>query len=342
MANFYYPSQPPVVGNDGAGAAGLGSLFNSGSSFPTQFIDFLQITALQVDYSKGAALSNAGAAGASAVKDNVSTGDSIFLYMPQNLTASYVSNYSNMAFGIAGKMAAEMLGKSGTNVVAEIQAAAGASAPEALFNNIAKGANQLAGAVGTGGSVDGTALSAVSQGKIFNPFEEQIFTGISFRTHPFQWKLVARNKTEAINIYNIIRFLKINMLPNFTGSSFSPATGAGSLASSATAANPTGNNAAVVGATPFGSGSQGRYLSVPNRFRLAMKRVNYSGGSFTSGGELEGVYKFKDCILESLNVSYTPDGSYVTTSDGMVPAYQLDATFKEVAYVTSNDAANGY
>ena len=31
-----------------------------------------------------------------------------------------------------------------------------------------------------------------------------------------------------------------------------------------------------------------------------------------------------------------------TTADGMVPAYQLDVTFKEVAYVTSNDAANGY
>jgi len=343
MANFYYPVTPPVTGADGAGAAELGGLFNPGASFPTAFIDFLKITAVEVTYNKGAVLSNAGAAEAKSIQDQSKEGDSVFLYMPQNLSVSYQANYSNMAFGVAGKMAAEMLGTTGNGgIVSAIQASAGAASPEALFNNIAKGAENLAGSIGVGGQVSGSALSAVTQGKIFNPFEEQIFTGITFRSHPFQWKMVARNKQEAITINHIITFFKTNMLPNFTSSTFSPATATGDKAASATTAAPTGSISSTIGASPYGAGAGGRYLSVPNRFRLKMVRVNYSGGSYTSGGEINNVYKFKDCILETFNVGYTPDGGYVTTNDQFVPAVQIDTTFKEVAYVTAQDAAAGF
>jgi len=343
MANFYYPVTPPVTGADGAGAAELGGLFNPGASFPTAFIDFLKITAVEVTYNKGAVLSNAGAAEAKSIQDQSKEGDSVFLYMPQNLSVSYQANYSNMAFGVAGKMAAEMLGTTGNGgIVSAIQASAGAASPEALFNNIAKGAENLAGSIGVGGQVSGSALSAVTQGKIFNPFEEQIFTGITFRSHPFQWKMVARNKQEAITINHIITFFKTNMLPNFTSSTYKPATATGDKAKSATPAAPTGSLATTLGESPYGSGSAGRYLSVPNRFRLRMVRVGYSGGSYTSGGEMHNVYKFKDCILETFNVGYTPDGGYVTTNDQFVPAVQIDTTFKEVAYVTAQDAAAGF
>jgi hypothetical protein len=349
MANFYYPTSPPVVDDTDAGLMTLGVGFNTGSGFPTEYIDFLKITCLKVSYDSGAVLSNAGAAGATAIKDKISAGDTVYLYMPNSLSVSYSANYSNIAFGVAGKLAAEGMGKSGANVVAEIQAAAGAAAPEALFNTIAQGANNFGSVLGTGGSIDTNSLSAVTQGKIFNPFEEQIFTGVSFRSHPFSWKLVAKNKKDAENIQAILRFFKYNMLPSFSDGVPAPGSPGGGAApaaaarpaSGATAVPPT--NAAAAGATPFGAGSAGRYLSVPNRFSIEMVRVNYAKGSFTTGGDIgASVYKFKQCLLESMNVGYTPDGQYVSTLDTFVPAMQLDLTFKEVSYVTAQDIAEGF
>jgi hypothetical protein len=341
MANFYYPSQPPVTGSSDAGLMGLGTLFNTGSAFPTEYIDFLKITAVSINYNKGAVLSNAGqsvgAAGAKGIEDKVKLGDSVFLYMPQNVASSYGVTYSNVAFGVTGKLAAEGLGKSGTAVVGEIQAAAGDATPEALFNTIAKGASDLGNTIGLAGGATGSQLSAAAQGKIFNPFEEMIFQGIGFRSHPFQWKMVARNRIEAQNINNIIKFFKVNMLPNYSDSSLTPENAAGQAAAA------PATNAQAAGAVPFGNGSGARYLTVPNRFRIDIVRVNYNNNGFTSGGTLgNNIYKFKDCILESLNVSYTPDGQYVSTSDGLVPAVQIDCSFKETSYITAEDAANGY
>lgn len=339
MANYYYPSKPPVTGSNDAGLMSLGTQWSQGASFPTEYIDFLQITALKINYDKGTVLANAGAAGASAIKDKIELGDSVYLYMPQNFTASYAAQYSNTAFGIAGKTAAEGMGKSGTAVVEEIQAMGGDAAPEALFNAIAKGTSALANIMGTDTQINGNALSAVSQGKIFNPFEEMIFTGVGFRSHPFSWKLVARNKREAEDIYNIIRFFKANMLPDFSGSSIEPSK---SLQTPVSPTNPPPTNAQIAGATPFGTGTGARYLTVPNRFRLRVKRVTYNSGSFTSGADITGLFLFKDSLLESFNVSYTPDGQYSSTTEGLVPAVQIDCTFKETSYVTSQDAMNGY
>ena len=345
MANYYYPTTPPVSGDTDAGLMSLGAGFNTGSGFPTEYIDFLKITALKVSYDKGAVLSNAGAAGAAAIKDKISSAnDTVYLYMPNSLTTSYMANYSNIAFGVAGKLAAEGMGKSGANVVAEIQAAAGAAAPEALFNTIAQGANSFGSMMGTGGSIDTNSLSAVTQGKIFNPFEEQIFTGVSFRSHPFSWKLAAKNKKDAENIKSILKFFKFNMLPDFSDATSkapgsTPAPAAGAPAGSA--ARPT--NAQAAGASPFGSGATGRYLSVPNRFSIEMVRVNYDKCAYTTGGDIgASVYKFKNCLLESMNVGYTPDGTYVSTLDTFVPAVQLDLSFKEVSYVTASDIEEGF
>jgi hypothetical protein len=341
MANVYYPRKPPVSGSSDAGLMALGTTWNPGGVFKTEYIDFLQITALTINYDKGAVLSNAGAAGAKAASDKTSLGDSVYLYMPQNFATSYAAQYSNVAFGTTGKMAAEGLGKSGTAVVSEIQAMASDSAPEALFNAIAKGSAGLANTMGTDSNVTGAALSAVTQGKIFNPFEEMIFTGTGFRSHPFSWKLVARNKQDAEDIKTIIRFFKMNMLPNFSGSGITPKDAVSTAPKTST--DPK-TNAAVAGETPFGTGSGARYLTVPNRFRLSVKRVTYpeGGTSYTSGTDIKNMFLMKDSILESFNVSYTPDGQYSSTTDGYVPAVQIDCTFKEVAYITAADAEAGY
>lgn len=343
-STFYYPSTPPVVGDSDAGLMALGSEWSSGSAMPTEYIDFLKIQAIKLDYSKGAVLSNLGAVNATGINDKIELMDTVYLYMPQQLAASYGVSYNPVAMGVAGVMATKGLGTSGTQIVSEIQAAASDASPEALFNTISTGLSGLSKTVGVAYQGNGSALSAVSQGKIFNPFEEMIFQGVSFRSHPFSWKLVARNEKEANSIIDIIKFFKVNMLPSFDNNSVQPGQ-ASEQTSSSTSTTPSGGttNAQAAGQTPFGTGTGARYLTVPNRFRISIVRVNYNANGYTQGYELgDSIYKFKDSILESMNVSYTPDNQYVSTTQGKVPAVQLDLAFKETAYVTAEDANQGY
>jgi hypothetical protein len=284
-----------------------------------------------------------GAVNATGIEDKIKPLDTVYLYMPQQLAASYGVSYNPVAMGVAGVAATKGLGTSGTQIVSEIQAAASDAAPEALFNTISTGLSGLSKTVGVAYQGNGSALSAVSQGKIFNPFEELIFQGVGFRSHPFSWKLVARNEREADDIINIIKFFKVNMLPNFDNKSIQPGENPSNTTSTSTTPSGSTTNAQSAGQTPFGTGTGARYLTVPNRFKISIVRVNYNAGGYTSGNELgNSIYRFKDSLLESMNVSYTPDNQYVSTAQGKVPAVQLDLVFKETAYVTAEDANQGY
>ena len=68
--------------------------------------------------------------------------------------------------------------------------------------------SQLNNLAGSGGAVSADALAAVSLGKVFNPFSEQIFNSMAFRTHNFSFKLFARSMKEAQTIRKIVTYLK--------------------------------------------------------------------------------------------------------------------------------------
>jgi hypothetical protein len=189
--------------------------------------------------------------------------------------------------------------------------------------------------VGLQGAPSGADLASISGGYAFNPFMEQIFQGVNFINHNFSFKLVARNLNEAKEIAEIVKFFKMGMLPSLgDGPSTGPlATGR----NAATAPDANGNAAA----TPFTGRSDGsRYLKVPNRFKLEFLRYNFLPGKGISSQQMEsidGLYQFKDCALTNVQVSYTPDGQYVSTDNKMVPAVQLDLRFVELSIVTKND-----
>ena len=89
----------------------------------------------------------------------------------------------------------------------------------------------------------------------------------------------------------------------------------------------------------------GRYLHVPDKFELSFRRL------LSNGKELSEIphYKFAPCVLESVAVSYTPDGQYVAfkNADGEVnklhvPAVAISLNFKEVQYITKEMALQGF
>jgi len=57
--------------------------------------------------------------------------------------------------------------------------------------------------------------------QITNPFREQFFKSVDFRTHSFRYNFMAKSQEESKNIRHIIRLFKFHMHPELTGSGLS-------------------------------------------------------------------------------------------------------------------------
>lgn len=77
------------------------------------------------------------------------------------------------------------------------------------------------------------------------------------------------------------------------------------------------------------------FLQTPHVFKLQY--------IFNSGEEHPYMNKIKPCALLNFNVSYTPDGSYMTFSDGGLTGYDVSMTFGELTpiYADDHDRAGG-
>ena len=69
--------------------------------------------------------------------------------------------------------------------------------------------------VGLQGQLDLNSIKNLQSGQIFNPYSEQIFQGVGFRTHNFAFKFYARSRKESEEIRRIINYIKIGSLPKF-------------------------------------------------------------------------------------------------------------------------------
>lgn len=356
MASFRYPDISPVGSGSAAGLTGLGANWNRGGEGLTRWVDYIKFQGYALNYDGAAILESFKnskdaentARNSSAGKELL--GDSVYLYMPANIAVSYQTSYNQVAFGVGGIMAAQMLGASSSTEIAEaLKNAAGGAAPEAAFSAVGDAIGGLNQVIGVGGQVSGNDLAAVSQGRIFNPFEEQVFQGVSFRTHQFDFKLVARDKKEAENIDGIIRFFKILMLPSYDGDIGNPDKPDPPKNTKTTDDAPKKDDAekkndkTVAEKISFAGAGERRYLKVPGRVKVEFVRINTTNGQLgATSASLSTLFKLKDCVVESMQVNYTPDGGYVNTDEGYVPALQLQMTLKEVALVTAEDAKAGY
>ena len=168
---------------------------------------------------------------------------------------------------------------------------------------------------------DPNAVTQNINGKIANPYTEQVFGGIQLRDFNFSWKLVPRNKAEQRSIERIIRYLRRAALPD-TSESF----GSSGFLSD-------------LGGQDFGGSATDRWLTVPNLFNLRWKQ----GGD---GSEISSLPKIKKCICTNIDVNYTPDNVWATHLDGSnqpAPvAIELRIGFGETEIIKSSDVGAGY
>lgn len=295
MANFVFPQSKPLGVNSTTSRESI----RDAAAFPTKVIDYLKLDIFNHE-------------------DNTAE-DTIFLYLPETLSEQYVSRWEGVELGAAG--AAAMNAARG--IVGEGGIGEGFSEQLKKFAQSAKpglgfkaGAAAIQGVVGltgaAGGSgIDSNTLAQMTTGKVFNPYEEAVYKGGSFRGHQFDFHMVPKNSADVVRIYEIIHKLRLAMLP--------------------------GKDANM-------------WLTLPNFFRAQIVRYTDKGGgnetiSNPETGGAQGVlsallqYPTK-MVLENMTV--TPEKNLTLQSrlpgkdlaDFGPVSYSVSLKFKETAYLT--------
>ena len=167
---------------------------------------------------------------------------------------------------------------------------------------------------------DPNAVTQNLNGKIANPYLEQVFNGLGMREFTFSWNLVPRNLKEQRSIKDIIKTLRRSILPNINQTF-------GSI----------GDTDVDSQFTEIDNQGIDRWLTVPDLFLLKWKS--------SVGEEIESLPKIKPCACKNIQVSYTPNNVWATHLDDGEPSpvgYNLTLSFGEMEIITGNDVAKGY
>ncbi len=74
------------------------------------------------------------------------------------------------------------------------------------------------------------------------------------------------------------------------------------------------------------------FLKSPHTFQLSYRN--------SKGQDHKYLNKFKECALGTFGVNYTPNGNYSTYEDGVMTAYQMSMTFRELNPIYNDDYGN--
>ena len=73
-------------------------------------------------------------------------------------------------------------------------------------------------------------------------------------------------------------------------------------------------------------------MKSPHTFKLSYRN--------SKGDTHKYLNKFKECGLGSFGVNYAPNGNYSTFEDGVMTAYQVSMTFRELNPIYNDDYGN--
>ena len=229
---------------------------------------------------------------------------SIIMYMPEDVSTGFRGKWGGKAFSTFAANSLRSAGAEGFGKIEGILKTGGQQFEKGIQ---LAGAQAIQKAVSTitGDSLSNDDVFGSISGAILNPNTELLFQAIDMRNFQLQFQLVPRNKDEAGIINEITQIFKMCTLP-----SRDPGKVFG------------GKNDAIDEA----------FIGVPNLCRV----------SFMRGAEEHDVLpRYKMCAVTSMDVNYTPDGSYATYPDGQPVAMQLKLNFQETKIVFADEVQGG-
>ena len=312
MTIYRYPLSPPATGS-------------SSVDNPTEMIDYVMFQRKRINYDDS---NGSSYYGLNIPNNNVAMEknlDRVYINMPQNLSTQYAPTYKTVDMGVTGMAAASGLKSEGFDDLAKaLQQAAKDAIPEftaSTLSEVATGAAQFLGLAGNATSND---IMSLAKGKVFNPYQEQLFSNMQFRNHMFSFKFFDRSERESQEINNIIKYLKQGALPIY-----------GTVDADA------------------GSNTSSRFFEIPDKFDIKFVRLDPLSGTLNSSADLH--YKIHTSVCTGIDVNYTPDGQYnaiggrniVSTGVGdnrplQVPAVTVNCRFTETQLVMQSNITEGY
>ena len=273
------------------------------AQYPTEVIDYLKLTIYEHEQGRGQ-------------KSNKGSGTNkgqLYLYLPPGLNEKYTAKYEGKNLGAVGAAVIDAAGDalgSGQAIGDNIAKAADAAKPALGFKVGSEAINTLVGKVSPYGfNVDSNDLAQLTQGQVFNPYEEMLFKGVQFINHSFKFTMVPKSAADVETIYKIINTLRISMHP----------------------AKSEDNN----------------WLSIPDKFTAEIVRYSSKGdeeelGEGTAaGGYMNSLLRFPHkMVLQDMSVDFGDSTAIrsqipgVEDQDFGFAVYNMTLSFQEIKYRT--------
>jgi hypothetical protein len=229
-----------------------------------------------------------------------------FLYMPNSVQFDEGASWGATELGGVGNFAKQALRGEGDPGEAVKNLTGGVISKFATAVAIGAGAaaGGALGAIGMASLTDGLGGGLKAAGRFQeNPYEEQLFNGIEFRTFSFEFAFAPSSEAEGAEIDKIIEMFRKHSRPNFVDG--------------------------VMG--------EGLY-TFPNEFSIDFL-MNGPGGVFHPNRYIPSIY---NCVCTNVSTNYSPEGFWVALRDGRPVSYTLSLSFTETKKITQEDITSGY
>lgn len=242
----------------------------------------------------------------------------IWLPMPLTLQTGYNQNFSE-----AGDMMVNRAIGSGDGVEGLLAAAVGTGKATA-----AQAGKEVVNVVETLG-VSMNASAKMSHASVINQNQGLVYDGATLRSHTLSWRMTPKNVPEQTAISEIVNVLKAYASPavaGFWGGKDSVEEAAAKAkAKKDMFKNPSGDNKEIFR-------KMGR-LSIPPTVAV----------EFWYKDDINPfLFKIKDSFILSVEVNYTPTGTWNAYEDGAPVETQLTINIKENSIVTHEEIEGGY
>lgn len=189
----------------------------------------------------------------------------ISLYMPETMSFTNTSHYSNLSL------------KKVVEDIATFAAGGLGQAAVSLINS------------------DAAKLALATQGLAINPQEQVLFDGIDFRNFQMTFTFTPFSAQEAADVQRIVQLFRLHAAPQI-----------------------------IVG--------PGMFFVPPSRFGLKF---------MFNGAENKNIPQVADCVIESIEVNYAPNG-WSAHTDGAPVQTTLSIGFKEIELIDRDKISKGF
>ena len=139
------------------------------------------------------------------------TSDSVALYLPNNIGATYEAQYKKSETGLAGVLGPALIGATNiSDLMSRLKGEVG-TVRDALVDTLGVKATTAITDFVSGGDLQGIVRKGTQ--RALNPALEAIFKNVDFRTFNFDFRFIPRSERELRNVDAIIKLFKFHMLP---------------------------------------------------------------------------------------------------------------------------------